>query len=139
MITLSIRPSFYDLDFGGVVNNIAYLRWMEDARTRLVSEGPVSLDGLLARRVLPVIRRTTVEYLAPLQVGDRATLHVRLTELGRSAWTMEFRFVRERDGVEAVRAEQHGCFVNLDRGKPVAIPPEVREHWLSLAGPGAAP
>jgi len=128
MLILPIRPSFYDLDFGGVVNNIAYLRWMEDARTRLIDESPLPLDRLMELRILPVVRKTEVEYLLPLMVGDRAELRVTLVQLGRSVWTMAFRFLRERDGAEAVVATQHGCFVHLDRGRPVSIPPPVREH-----------
>ncbi len=135
---IRINPSFYDLDLGGVVNNIAYLRWMEDARTRLLEDSPLPLDRLMAMRVLPVVRHTSVDYHAPLFAGDRADLEVVLSELRRSGWGMRFRFVRVRDGRECVTAGQHGCFVDLDRLKPVAVPEAIRAYWTELFGPVAA-
>jgi acyl-CoA thioester hydrolase len=128
MLTFPIHPSFYDLDFGGVVNNIAYLRWMEDARTRFVDDGPLPLVRLMELRTLPVVRQTTVEYKLPLLVGDRAEMRVSLIEMRRSAWTMKFRFLRERDGAEVVVAQQLCCFVHLDRMRPVGIPEPIRDY-----------
>jgi YbgC/YbaW family acyl-CoA thioester hydrolase len=129
MFTLPIRPSFYDLDFGGVANNIAYLRWMEDARTQLINDSPLPLTEL---RTLPVVRRTLVDYHAPLRVGEEAVLEVGLSDLGRSAWTFSFRFLRASDGVLLVTGSQYGCFVHLDRLRPVPIPEPIRAHLLAV-------
>jgi acyl-CoA thioester hydrolase len=135
MLKLLIQPSFYDLDFGGVVNNIAYLRWMEDARTRLIDGSPLPLERLMELRTLPVVRHTTVEYRQPLLVGDWAELRVTLAEQGRSAWTMDFRFIRLRDGAEVVTGRQHGCFVHLDRLRPVSAPQALRDHFARELAP----
>lgn len=128
MLILPIRPSFYDLDFGGVANNIAYLRWMEDARTKLINESPLPLEQLMALRTLPVVRRTQVDYHSPLRVGEEALLEVGLVEIGRSAWTFSFRFVRTFDQLQLVTGTQNGCFFHLDRRRPVPIPPEIHTY-----------
>ena len=132
MLTLPIRPSFYDLDFGGVANNIAYLRWMEDARSHLINDSPLPLARLTELRTLPVVRRTLVNYHAPLCVGEEAVLEVELADLGRSAWTFTFRFIRTSDGALLASGSQYGCFVHLDRRRPVPIPESIREHMLAV-------
>ena len=36
--TLNYRVMYYDTDAGGVVHNLAYLRWVEEARTKMAIE-----------------------------------------------------------------------------------------------------
>ena len=71
-IDLPITVKTYDIDFMGIVSNIAYVRWMEDLRLRFL-EVHYPLERLLSELVVPVIVQTQIEYKRPIRIHDRVT------------------------------------------------------------------
>lgn len=65
---------FYDTDCGGVVHNIAYLRFIEKARTKLAALMGLELRQMAAAQLYPVVVRTEIDYRRPAVLGDE--LHV---------------------------------------------------------------
>ncbi|HCN27978.1 MAG TPA: acyl-CoA thioesterase, partial [Verrucomicrobiales bacterium] len=51
---------FFDTDIGGVVHNIAYLRMIETARTRLAAKLGMSLREMSETQLFPVVVRTEI-------------------------------------------------------------------------------
>ena len=124
---------FYDTDCGGVVSNIAYLRYFEVARTRVTDALGLSLAEMAESQLFPAVSRTEVDYRKPARLGDRLRV---------SGWIQEFekvrmycRFAMHRiGGDEALIAEcrQTCVLVQMPAGRPRRIP----EDWLPLALPG---
>ena len=65
---------FYDTDAGGVVHNIAYLRFVEKARTLLGAKLGLSLKQMSASGLYAVVTRTEIDYLNGLVVQKAAEL-----------------------------------------------------------------
>ena len=65
---------FYDTDAGGVVHNIAYLRFVEKARTLLGAKLGLSLKQMSKSGLYAVVTRTEIDYLKPALLGDELTV-----------------------------------------------------------------
>ena len=62
---------YYDTDAGGVVHNLAYLRWVEQARTLMASEMGIDYATLaLEQNRHTVLVRHEVDYHSPAFLAD---------------------------------------------------------------------
>lgn len=122
---------FYDTDCGGVVSNIAYLRWIEKARSVLLEGLGLELSGMMTSGLFPTVVRTEINYLRAARLGDEIRVKATLTEVGRVR--MECRFLLLQAGTSTptclVEAAQTVALVLLPSGKPQRIPTE----WVSRA------
>jgi YbgC/YbaW family acyl-CoA thioester hydrolase len=93
-IPYSVRIS--DINYGNHVANSAVLNFFQDARIQYLhhlgdfSELDIGGCGI----ILPEAR---VQYKAEMFHGDELTIGVRVTELGRSSLTMEYRIERDNE------------------------------------------
>jgi acyl-CoA thioester hydrolase len=116
----------FDIDFAGHVSNIAYLRWLEIARLRLLEEVGSPTEQLVARGLAPVLVRTEIDYRSPLVLGDPVHVSLWLTELRAASATLAFE-VASASRVAAT-AVQRGLFVDLASGRPRRLPVGVRDR-----------
>jgi acyl-CoA thioester hydrolase len=119
-VDLPITVKTYDIDFMGVVSNIAYVRWMEDLRLRFL-EVHYPLEKLLSDLVAPIIARTQIEYRRPIRIQDRVTGSMWMEKSDPSGWMASMEFVV--NGRQAAIAKQGGVFIDITTMKP-ADPPE---------------
>ncbi|MEM6915840.1 MAG: acyl-CoA thioesterase, partial [Verrucomicrobiota bacterium] len=61
---------FYDTDCGGVVSNIAYLRFVERARSVLFEEMGMNIRAMNESQLFPAVIRTEIDYRSPARLGD---------------------------------------------------------------------
>src|SRR2546423_1293565 len=61
-IRTEVQIMFFDTDCGGVVSNIAYLRFIEIARTLLAEELGLPLTEMVKTQKYPVVVRTEIDY-----------------------------------------------------------------------------
>ncbi len=73
----------YDIDFAGVLNNVVYVRWLEDLRN-LFAEQVLPIVEAFQRGILPAIGRTEIDYLAPVRYPDKLQGRMGLLEHGRA-------------------------------------------------------
>ena len=73
---------FFDTDCGGVVSNIAYLRFIEIARTHLAEELGLALREMAEKQTYPVVVRTEIDYRRAAKLGDRLVKHFAMEEDG---------------------------------------------------------
>jgi acyl-CoA thioesterase FadM len=69
-ISTEIRVMYFDTDAGGVVHNIAYLRFIETARTLLAIQMGMSFEEIARTGIHPVVTRTEVDYKRPAKLGE---------------------------------------------------------------------
>ena len=60
-IRTEVQVMFFDTDCGGVVSNIAYLRFIEIARTLLAEELGLPLAQMAETKEYPVVVRTEID------------------------------------------------------------------------------
>jgi acyl-CoA thioester hydrolase len=135
VFSCAIRVFFYDTDAGGVVHNIAYLRWVEEGRTRLAEYLGWPLEKMLSGDVCPVVARTEIDYLRPGRLGDSLRIESRLIALRRASFDIQtdiFRVSANQPEQKLTHAIQRLACVRLAQGKPVPIPPAWRDQWPDL-------
>jgi acyl-CoA thioester hydrolase len=83
--TTEIGTRFSDLDTNGHVNNAVYVSYAEQARAEYFAEvvGVPLADAEIA------LARLTVEFEAPISLGDTVTVQTRVPRLGESSFPME--------------------------------------------------
>lgn len=117
---------FFDTDCGGVVSNIAYLRWIEKARSVLMAGLGLELSGMMESGLFPTVVRTEIDYLRAARLGDEVRVEATLSEVGRVR--MVCRFTLHLGGASVpiclVEATQTVALVQLPSGKPQRLPVE---------------
>jgi YbgC/YbaW family acyl-CoA thioester hydrolase len=75
---------FFDTDCGGVVSNIAYLRFIETARTHLAEELGLALVEMSQKQTYPVVVHTEINYRRAAKLGDRLVVEGWLDRVERA-------------------------------------------------------
>ena len=116
---------FFDTDAGGVVHNLAYLRWIEAVRTDLAEKLGWAIGEMLdGEHGCPVLTKTEAEYLRPAKLGERVKVVSRLGEVGKVRFVVESE-VLGPGGEVYCRAKQELASVVLATGRPRPL----REDW----------
>src|SRR6266516_1233795 len=96
-IRTEVQVMFFDTDCGGVVANIAYLRFIEIARTHLVAELGLVLTEMTEKQTYPVVVHTEIDYRAAAQLGDRLMIESWLDQVECARFWCAFRTTRPDD------------------------------------------
>lgn len=126
-VELPVRVKTYDIDFVGHVNNIVYIRWLEDLRLKLLDDY-YPLERVTQEGMAPVIVKTSIHYRQAIVLDDRdVTARMWIDELASAT----FRLTAEFRVGEDVRctAEQRGTFINTATLRPCRIPAGLREQY----------
>lgn len=129
MKEIEIRETvlFYDTDCGGVVSNIAYLRFVEKARASLFSDLGMDLLSMTATGLFPVVIRTEIDYRFPARLGHEVTVTARLAALAKVRATCDFTLTVTEPGAPTktvAEARQIVALVQMPEGRPKRIPSE---------------
>lgn len=127
---------FFDTDAGGIVHNLAYLRFIETCRTRLAVKMGMHMREMVSSGVTPVLLRTEVDYRRPAVLSDVLEIYGELERLERARFWCSFRVVRPADGALLVTCRQSLALVQMAAGKPLRLPEEWRRRWPELCGSG---
>ena len=128
-ISTEIRVMYFDTDAGGVVHNIAYLRFIETARTYLAMNMGMSFAEIERTKIHPVVVRTEIDYRKPALLGDLLLVNGRITETSGIRFWVEFEIVRPSDGATLITCRQALALVQMPAGRPVRLPPGFPENF----------
>jgi acyl-CoA thioester hydrolase len=118
---------FYDTDCGGVVHNLAYLRMIEECRTKLGAQLGLDYQFMGTHQQFPVVVRHEIDYVRPAVLGDTLVIKGELSKVERVRFWCDFELFRKSDGQLLVKAHQLLALVRMPEGKPVRLPKEWRE------------
>jgi YbgC/YbaW family acyl-CoA thioester hydrolase len=121
-ISTAVRVMYFDTDAGGVVHNIAYLRFIETARTLLAIQMGMSFEEIARTGIHPVVTRTEADYKRPAKLGEELRIEGRVTEWSGIRFWVEFDVLRAADSVLLVACRQALALVDVSTGKPVRLP-----------------
>ena len=132
-LTIQIKAYYYDTDAGGVVHNIAYLRWIEEARTRLAEFLGWSLTAMSQGQHVPMVIRTEIDYIKPAKLADTIQIQAQLVGCRRASFQLAFTLIRPIDQTLIARCQQTMATVNLKTNRPSGSPEIWRQRWPQLA------
>jgi acyl-CoA thioester hydrolase len=125
-IEILVQPT--DIDALGHVNNVVYLRWMQDAATaHWDSRAPAELR----QRVAWVVSRHEIDYKAPAFAGARLVARTWVGEASGATWE---RFIEiRRAGDDRLLARGRSVYAALDpaTGRPMRIDQSLRAPLTS--------
>jgi acyl-CoA thioester hydrolase len=124
-IRTEVQVMFFDTDCGGVVSNIAYLRFVEIARTLLAEELGLALVEMAETQRYPVVVHTEIDYRRAAKLGDRLVVEGWLDRLERVRFWCAFRIVRPKDNVLIAECRQSLALIELPAGTLLRLP----ESW----------
>ena len=116
-----------DLDQNKHVNNVVYVKWMENVAIQNSSSWGLTPEFYLQLGATWVARRHTIEYLHQAFLGDELVIRTWISEIKRVSSVRSYEIVRPADGVTIATGETLWAFVNIKDGRPTRILPEVME------------
>ena len=131
-ISTDVQVMFFDTDCAGVVHNIAYLRFIEVARTLLAEQLGLGLVGMAERGSYPVVVRTEIDYKRPAKLGDRLVVEGRLESVDRLRFWVVFEVKRPADDALIAHSRQMLCVIEMPRGRPVPLPTDWKSRFAHL-------
>jgi YbgC/YbaW family acyl-CoA thioester hydrolase len=124
-IRTEVQVMFFDTDCGGVVSNIAYLRFIEIARTLLAEELGLALTEMAQTQRYPVVVHTEIDCRRAAKLGDRLVVEGWLDRLERVRFWCAFRIVRPKDDVLIAECRQSLALIEMPAGTLLRLP----ESW----------
>ena len=113
------------IDANDHVNNVEYVRWMQEAAVRhFESAGGNPL--MTAAGATWVVRSHHVEYLRPAGRGARIRVRTWVEDFRRVMSKRRYAFTRAADGILLARGETEWVFVDVRSGRPKTIPEEIQ-------------
>ena len=123
-IRTDVQVMFFDTDCAAVVHNIAYLRFIEVARTLLAEQLGLGLAQMAENQKYPVVVRTEIDYCRAAKLGDRLVVEGWLDRLERVRFWCAFRVVRPVDETLIAECRQMLAIIQMPDGKLLRVPDE---------------
>ena len=124
-IRTDVQVMFFDTDCGGVVSNIAYLRFVEIARTHLAEELGLGLAEMAEKQTYPVVVGTEIDYRRAAKLGDRLVIEGWLDQVEHVRFWCGFRITRPQDNMLIATCRQMLALVEMPSAKLLRLP----NHW----------
>jgi YbgC/YbaW family acyl-CoA thioester hydrolase len=131
-IETETQVMFFDTDCAAVVHNIAYLRFIEVARTLLAEQLGMGLTEMARTGLYPVVVRTEIDYRKPAVLGDKLVVHGHLESVERMRFWCAFEVRRRSDDALIVTSRQMLALIQMPPGKPVRLPAEWSTRFAHL-------
>jgi len=132
-IHAEVQVMFFDTDCGGVVSNIAYLRFIEIARTHLAEQLGLALREMAKKQTYPVVVHTEINYRRAAKLGDRLVIEGWLDQVQHARFWCAFRITRPEDNTLIAQCRQMLALIEMPTGKLLRLP----EHWQEYRKPGS--
>ena len=121
-IRTEVQVMFFDTDCAAVVHNIAYLRFIEIARTLLAEELGLGLATMAETQRYPVVVRTEIDYRRAAKLGDKLVIEGWLDRLERVRFWCAFQIVRPADGTLIAESRQMLAIIQMPEAKLLRVP-----------------
>lgn len=132
--THTFEVSESSIDGYGHVNNIEYLRWMQDVATAHTASEGWTLDRYRQSRAIWVVRRHAIDYLMPAFAGERLDLHTWIEWVAECQSMRRYLLTRAGQHRTLVRAETLWVCVDPESGRPKRVPEAFIEAFDLVSG-----
>ena len=114
--SINFKIKTYEIDAAGHVNNIVYLKWFENLRTKLF-EDYFNLKFLLSSNLYPVVISTNIHYKKYLKLFDNPAGFINLISYDHGIIKLKFEI--KVNGEISALGEQRCVLMDLISGKMV--------------------
>ena len=123
-LPLAVDPA--DIDVQGHVNNVVYLRWVQDAAVAhwyaLASEAD-------QENLRWIILRHEIDYKQPARLGDRIVARTWVGAASRVRFERHTEILRAADRALLAKALTTWCPIDSRTGRPAVVSAEVRARF----------
>ena len=130
-IRTDVQVMFFDTDCAAVVHNIAYLRFIEVARTLLAEQLGLGLAQMAENQKYPVVVRTEIDYRRAAKLGDRLVVEGWLDRLERVRFWCGFKVMRPVDDTLIAECRQMLAIIQMPEGKLLRVPDDWDRYRIS--------
>lgn len=123
--THRVQVSDGDIDELGHANNVAYVRWLQEAAVAHSEAVGLGYAGYMSLGGVFVIRRQEIDYLRSALRGEALEVRTHVSSVMAAKCHRTTEIVRASDGVVLARALTTWGFVDASRGRPSRIPDAV--------------
>jgi acyl-CoA thioester hydrolase len=127
-LPILIEPA--EIDELGHVNNVTYVRWVQDAA---VAHWRARAPPADQARLFWVVLRHEIDYKQPARLGDTIVARTWVGAASRLKFERHTEVVRESDGRLLAKARTLWCPIDAATRKPSPVSPEVRASFSSDA------
>ena len=114
-----------DIDGVGHVNNIAYLRWMQDAAVAHSTVQGWSSEAYYRLGQGWVVRSHFIEYLTPAFSGDEIVVRTWVADMKRVTSMRRYELLRASDHKKLAVASTNWAFVKFETHQLCRVPAEI--------------
>jgi acyl-CoA thioester hydrolase len=118
------------IDGQGHVNNLEYVRWMQQAAVAHSSAQGWTSERYRQLGAGWVVRSHKIEYLQAAFAGDQIVVYTWVSDLRKVRSLRKYKMVRTGDGATVATAETDWAFFGFEHRVPRRIPAEVAEAFI---------
>ena len=127
--THEIKVYYEDTDSGGVVYYSNYLKYLERARTEMISSIGLSNNKLLEEyKTLIIVKSCNIEYLKSAKLEDKLQIYSSIESFNKASFVM-IQNIKKNDNL-IIKAKVKLVTVNKE-GKPIKIPSVLKKQFIN--------
>ena len=127
--THEIKVYYEDTDSGGVVYYSNYLKYLERARTEMISSIGLSNNKLLEEyKTLIIVKSCNIEYIKSAKLEDKLQIYSSIESFNKASFVM-IQNIKKNDNL-IIKAKVKLVTVNKD-GKPIKIPSVLKKQFIN--------
>lgn len=123
-LTMAVEPG--DIDVLDHVNNVTYLRWVQDAA---VAHWAAFAPAAEQARLVWVVVRHEIDYRQPARLGDRIVARTWVGHATRVRFERHTEILRESDRALLAKALTLWCPLDASTGRPASVSAEARAQF----------
>ncbi len=129
-LTIPYTVRVVDVNYGGHVANSAVLNFFQDARIAYLKKLGSYSELDIGNQCGIILPEAHVRYKAEMFLGDQLVIGVRIKNISRSSFAMEYRI--ERDGEVMAEGETALVCFDYQKRKPRRLDVEFREKMVAF-------
>jgi acyl-CoA thioester hydrolase len=127
VFSLQFTPSASDIDANGHVNNVVYVRWIQDMATSHWNDRQPPDEQA---RWAWIVLRHEIDYRRALMPGETATARTWVAETAEGPRFDRFVRIDGPDGAMCAQARTEWCMIDAVTGRPKRVTPEIIERFV---------
>ena len=127
LLPVTVSPA--DIDELDHVNNLVYIRWIQQAAVAHSDAVGLGLSAYLQRRQAFVVRRHEIDYLRSALVGEEVEVETRVVHLGGASSVRQTEIRHAGGDSPVARCITTWAYIDLSRNRPVRVPEDIRARF----------
>jgi acyl-CoA thioester hydrolase len=129
---MAIEVAPEHIDINGHVNNVEYLRWMQDVAIAH-SDSVGGRQAAHDQGCTWFAREHHIKYLLPVMPGENLVVRTWADSFKKTSSIRRYDFFRQRDEKRVVEASTTWVYVDYDSGRPQTIPEALKLLYFEEA------